>query len=107
MKKKVLVLSISLVTVLGITAWFYGYYNRKSNDNLPSLSLIAELEEAEINELLCGYHKTQLRTIWDDPDFIDSNADIWKINESASIIVNYNNKDKVVICRFSSQDSAS
>ena len=24
------------------SAWFYGYYNRKSNDNLPTLTAIAE-----------------------------------------------------------------
>ena len=63
MKKRGIVLSIILVIVLGISAWFYGYYNRKSNDNLPSLSLIAEMEEADVNELLCGYRRTQLRTV--------------------------------------------
>ena len=66
MKKRGIVLSIILVIVLGISAWFYGYYNRKSNDNLPSLSLIAEMEEADVNELLCGYRRTQLRTVWDE-----------------------------------------
>lgn len=57
MKKRGIVLTIILVIVLGISAWFYGYYNRKSNDNLPSLSLIAEMEEADVNELLSGYRR--------------------------------------------------
>lgn len=104
MKKRGIVLSIILVIVLGISAWFYGYYNRKSNDNLPSLSLIAEMEEADVNELLCGYRRTQLRTVWDEPDFINSNEDIWKIDENTSLMVSYNNRDKVVICGFSSED---
>ena len=104
MKKRGIVLTIILVIVLGISAWFYGYYNRKSNDNLPSLSLIAEMEEADVNELLSGYRRLQLRTVWDEPDFINSNEDIWKIDESTSLIVSYNNRDKVVICGFSSED---
>ena len=104
MKKGAIVLSILLVIVLGVSAWFYGYYNRKSNDNLPSLSLIAEMEEVDVNELLGGYHRTQLRTVWDEPDFTNSNEDVWKINESTSLIVSYNNKDKVVVCGFSSED---
>jgi len=104
MKKRGIVLTIILVIVLGISAWFYGYYNRKSNDNLPSLSLIAEMEEADVNELLSGYRRIQLRTVWDEPDFINSNEDIWKIDESTSLIVSYNNRDKVVICGFSSED---
>ena len=104
MKKRGIVLTIILVIVLGISAWFYGYYNRKSNDNLPSLSLIAEMEEADVNELLSVYRRIQLRTVWDEPDFINSNEDIWKIDESTSLIVSYNNRDKVVICGFSSED---
>ena len=41
MKKKVLfVLAIILVAVLCVSVWYYGYYNRKSNDNIPSKELI-------------------------------------------------------------------
>ena len=101
MKKGAIVLSILLVIVLGVSAWFYGYYNRKSNDNLPSLSLIAEMEEVDVNELLDGYSRTQLRSVWDEPDFINSNKDVWEIDERTTLIVSYNNKDEVVICGFS------
>ena len=41
MKKKALfVFAIILATVLCVSAWFYGYYNRKSNDNIPSKELM-------------------------------------------------------------------
>ena len=64
MKKKALfVFAIIMVAVLCASAWFYRYYNRKSNDNLPSLSLIAQMEEVDVNELLDGYSRTQLRTV--------------------------------------------
>ena len=82
-------------------AWFYRYYNRKSNDDLPSLSLIAQMEEVDVNELLDGYSRTQLRSVWDEPDFINSNKDVWEIDERTTLIVSYNNKDEVVICGFS------
>jgi len=87
----------------GILAWFYGYYNRKSNDNLPSLSLIAEMEEADANELLVGYRKIQLREVWNEPDETSSNEDVWIINERISLVVSYNNKDKVVVCSLSNK----
>lgn len=75
-EKRVIVLSTLFIIALGVLAWFYGYYNRKSNDNLPSLSLIAQMEEADVNELFVGYSRTQLRTVWDEPDFISSNEDV-------------------------------
>ena len=48
MKKKISILLLFMLTVTAAAgAWFYGYYNRKSNDNLPTLALIAEMEEPE------------------------------------------------------------
>ena len=105
MQKKVSVLlAVLVIMAFGLLAWFYGYYNRKSNDNLPSLSLIAEMEEADVNELLVGYRRIQLRTVWDEPNFINSNEDVWEINEQTTLIVSYNNKDKVVVCGFSKEN---
>lgn len=41
MKKKVLfIFVIILVAALCASAWLYGYYNRKSNDNIPSKELM-------------------------------------------------------------------
>lgn len=105
MKKRAAVaVGILAVIALGISVWFYAYYNQKSNDNLPSLSVIAEMEEADINELLIGYRRAQLRTVWEEPDSINSNEDIWEINERMALVVSYNNKDKVVVCALSTKD---
>ena len=101
MKKSYCFIKFYFIISLGVLAWFYRYYNRKSNDNLPSLSLIAQMEEVDVNELLDGYSRTQLRSVWDEPDFINSNKDVWEIDERTTLIVSYNNKDEVVICGFS------
>ena len=51
-KKKVkIVIIILLIVVLAVCAWFIGYHTRKSQDNLPSLESIAEMDEADINDL--------------------------------------------------------
>ena len=42
MKKKLSVMAvIILILAICVSAWFYGYYNRKSNDNLPTLTAIS------------------------------------------------------------------
>lgn len=105
MKKRAAVaVGILAVIALGISVWFYAYYNQKSNDNLPSLSAIAEMEEADVNELLIGYRRAQLRTVWEEPAFTGTNSDIWEINERMALVVGYNNKDKVVVCALSARD---
>ena len=53
MKKKLPVIAvIILVLAICVSAWFYGYYNHESNDNLPTLAAIAEMSEADVNSLL-------------------------------------------------------
>ncbi len=70
MKKKLSVIAvIILVLAICVSAWFYGYYNHKSNDNLPTLAAIAEMSEADVNNLLPGYHIDQLREVWGKPGF--------------------------------------
>ena len=76
-----------------------------SNDNLPNLTSIATIDEAEINELLVGYRKIQLREIWNEPDEANSNEDVWIINERTALIISYSNKDKVVVCGFSTEEN--
>ena len=101
MKKKATIIIVAFaVIVLGVSAWFYGYYNNKSNDNLPTLASIATVDEAEVNELLVGYRKIQLREVWKEPDETNSNEDVWIINERTSLVISYNKKDKVVVCGF-------
>jgi hypothetical protein len=87
--------------VLSASVWSFVCHNQKSTDNLPSLSAMAEMEEADANELLAGYSRTQLRNVWQEPAFVGSNQDIWEIDEKTALIVSYNNFDKVVVCGFS------
>ena len=101
--KKIKIVFISLLIVaLGVSAWFYAYHHRKSNDNLPTLAAIVEMDEADVNSLLMGYKRIQLREVWSEPDESSSNQDVWKVHEGASLVVNYNNKDIVVICAIPS-----
>ena len=103
MKKKVkIVIIILLIVVLAVCAWFIGYYTRKSQDNLPSLESIAEMDEADINDLLVGYRNYQLDDVWEDPDIKSENTWIWKIDEHTQLQVSCNNKDKVVVCSLDS-----
>lgn len=42
--------------------------------------------------------RIQLIEVWGEPDSIQPNEDIWKINDEVSLRVNSNNKGVVVIC---------
>ena len=106
-KKATVVVCVFAVIALGISIWFYIYHNQKSNDNLPTLSLIAEMEEADVNELLAGYRRTQLRTVWEEPVFTNTNSDIWEIGGKTTLEVSYNNHEKVVVCRLTTGGPAS
>ena len=103
MQKKVkIVIIILLIVVLAVCAWFIGYHTRKSQDNLPSLESIAEMDEADINDLLVGYRNYQLDDVWEGPDVKSENTWIWKIDEHTQLQVSCNNKDKVVVCSLDS-----
>ena len=103
MKKKVkIAMIVLLIIVLAVCAWFIGYHTRKSQDNLPSLESIAEMDEADINDLLVGYRNYQLDDVWEDADIKSDNTWIWKIDEHTQLQVSCNNKDKVVTCSLDS-----
>ena len=103
MKKTI---KIGLITILiiavAVCAWFIGYHTRKSQDNLPSLESIAEMDEADMNDLLVGYRNYQLVDVWEDPDIKSDNTWIWKIDEHTQLQVSCNNKDKVVMSSLDS-----
>ena len=103
-KKATAAVCILAVIAFGVLAWLYGYHNQKSNDNLPALSSIAEMEEADVNELLAGYRRTQLRTVWEEPAFTNANSDIWEIDGKTTLEVSYNNREKAVVCRLTKGD---
>lgn len=100
MKKKIIIGAVLVVIILCIVAWFYGYYNHKSNDNLPVISSIVQMDEADVNELLVGYHKEQLIEVWGEPDNSSDNEYVWKTDD-AILTVNTNNKEKIVVCSVS------
>lgn len=103
-KKTTIFITIIAIIVLAIAAWFYGYYNQKSNDNLPNLTSIAQMDEAEVNEIVCGYRREQLAEVWGAPDESSSMEDIWIIEDNITITVNYNNSDdKAVVCDLSNK----
>lgn len=107
MKKKLLVVgAIVLIIVICVAAWFYGYYNHKSNDNLPSLKTIAEMSEADVNSLLPGYHIDQLKYVWGKPDGGKNGTACWKIGDII-LVVNYKNNGIVAICGLKDDDGAS
>ncbi len=98
MKRKITSVFIAaIVLFLAYEAWLYAYHNQKSNDNLPGLQSISEMEEADINEITCGYKRTQLNYMWDEPHKTEDDVDIWSLGDDRYLQVNYNNKDEAVI----------
>lgn len=98
MKKKLSVMTVIILALaICVSAWFYGYYNRKSNDNLPTLTAIAEMSEADVNSLLPGYNIDQLREVWGKPDTSEDDTVCWKIGDT-TLIVSYKNNGIVAIC---------
>ena len=96
MKKKVsVVFAIVLIAALCVSVWLYGYYSRKSNDNIPSKELMVSYCQNYgadyASEQLQGYKQTQLAEVWGDPDSFLSGmwGDIWKTNTSYNLIVYY------------------
>ena len=107
MKKKLMItLSVIVVIVGAIFAWRIAYSIRKSNDNLPSLTSIAEMSESEVNSLLPGYKIVQLEEVWGAPDFSEENTASWKIGD-ITLVVNYKNNGVVVICGLKDKNGAS
>ena len=108
MKKKLSVMAvIILVLAICVSAWFYGYYNRKSNDNLPTLTAIAEMSEADVNSLLPGYHIDQLREVWGKPDTSENSTACWKRGNDTTLVVSYKNNGIVAICGLKDDSGAS
>ena len=89
------------------SAWFYGYYNRKSNDNLPTLTAIAEMSQADVNSLLPGYHIDQLREVWGKPDTSENSTACWKLGNDTTLAVSYKNNGIVAICGLKDDSGAS
>ena len=108
MKKKLSVMTVIILALaICVSAWFYGYYNRKSNDNLPTLTAIAEMSEADVNSLLPGYHIDQLREVWGKPDTSENSTACWKLGNDTTLVVSYKNNGIVAICGLKDDIGAS
>lgn len=102
MKKK-LIIAVAVITVIiiAIIAWRIAYDKHKSNDNLPRLTRITtDFSPEEANSLLKGYLRNQLQYMWGDPDEQQETTDTWHIDETTSLIITYNKKDKVISARI-------
>jgi len=97
MKKKIIMI-VSVIFVIGALLAIAGANSYESFDSLPSLEVVAEMDEADVNTLLMGRDRAQLVEVWGEPDSEKPNEDIWVINKAAYLLVNSNNNGEVVIC---------
>ena len=97
MKKKIIMI-VSTIFIIVILLAIVGSNSYKCFTTLPSLDVIAEMDEADVNSLLMGRDRAQLAEEWGEPDNVKSNEDIWVINQYAYLLVNSNNNGEVVIC---------
>ena len=86
-----ILLALAVIGIL-ISAWFVAYRSHKSTSNLPQLSAIALMDEADVNELLVGYYRTQLPDVWGgpDPELSGENTWVWMIDEHTLLSVSTN-----------------
>ena len=101
-KAKILIVAI-IALALVPTLFLLGYYNHKSTDNIPSLDIISQMSESEVNSILLGYNINQLVEVWGKPSAQQDNEYIWE-NENTTLRVNYNSQDKVTVTGFSTWD---
>lgn len=93
MKKEIryLVIICGMIAVL-VFGWLYEYHHTKNADNLPTL------ESLQVDDLkeLTGYQKTQLISIWGEPDdTISFNQDVWNLKNEEYLLVTYGKNSKV------------
>ena len=107
MTRKTVIALLALAVLLGaVFAWRAAYALRKSNDNLPALTEIAQMREAEVNALLSGYNIAQLREVWGASAHSEANTEVWQIG-AYTLTVNYNNRGVVAACGLKDQTGAS
>ena len=98
MKKKMITILIIVAVVIGAAfAWRVAYAVRKSTDNLPTLEMLAEMDDASF---LVGYRSNQLISVWGEPDeesytTIGTTMLHWEIDDDTVLRVHIDDKDKV------------
>ena len=95
---KMIIFAIGILFVIVLFAW--GNLCHKNIDSLPSLAQIAEMEDAvDLNSYISNFTKPELCICWGTPDESSQTEDVWYINDSTKLIVNYhNNDDKALVC---------
>ena len=62
MKKKLMIALIVVAVIAGaIFAWRVAYSMQKNTDNIPTLAMVSEMDDASF---LVGYRSNQLITVW-------------------------------------------
>lgn len=95
-KKLMIVVAVIAVIVVAALAWRIGYAMHKSTDNLPKLTMVADMDDEAVNDLLVGYRVIQLETVWGDPDEQDGMSNTWQIDDTTELVVTCNDKEKVI-----------
>lgn len=107
MKKKLMIALIVIAVIAGtIFAWRLAYAMQKSNDNLPTLTAIAEMSESEVNSLLPGYKIIQLEEVWGEADLNEDGTASWKTG-NVTLVVNYKSNGVVAICGLKDEKGVS
>ncbi len=106
MKKAILiVLAVLIVISTCAGLWLFGYYNNKSNDNIPSKELMVtylnEKGESYATEKIKGYKPSQLAEVWGEPQgtLFGMWGDIWE-TDSEAIIVYYDSDGVAEYVKF-------
>ena len=90
MKKKLMIALIVVAVIAGaIFAWRVAYSMQKNTDNIPTLEMVSEMDDASF---LVGYRSNQLITVWGEPDeetptTVGTTILTWKIDDDATLIV--------------------
>ena len=95
-KKLMIVVAVIAVIVVAALAWRIGYAMHKSTDNLPELTMVADMDDEAVSDLLVGYRVIQLETVWGDPDEQDGMSNTWQIDDTTELVVTCNDKEKVI-----------
>ena len=98
MKKKLMIALIIVIVIVGaIFAWRIAYSLQKNTDNIPTLAMVSEMDDASF---LVGYRSNQLITVWGEPDeekptTVGTTILTWEIDDDTILIVHVDSNNKV------------
>lgn len=83
---------ILIIIAAALMVWLSVYGHSKNSDNLPGLQ---SLEADELQELK-GYQRTQLISVWGEPDdTVSTDQDMWKLGGEEYLLVTYGTDGRV------------